>query len=341
MKRAFIGLVLLQLVFAACNKEPVYQPDPADAPSTTPLVSVLYDPGALGDMTYNDLLYEGVERAAFEAGIRTDQYSPRNKEEGLTYLARLFDQMSNPADTTRHLLIVAGLSYDAFVRANNRRLEANPRAELLYFETKKPLEGKGASIHVSMYGVMYMTGVTSSGQVLIVAANPYDVAESVAGFQAGFGGTLFMEYLSDQPGSGYAIRDEDALHMMYSIDWDPYRSRSIVPLCGGAGAVFRRLAEDDDRFYYVGVDQVIRSMACYYTAVKHTDRAVEHCIRQWLSDEGLPKQQTLGLADGYTELVFCPVLDYLLEQFDILYPEEQREALRQEAIEKEEAYEGR
>lgn len=341
MKRFFILLLVMQMALASCSKEPVYKPDPADAPSQSPLVSVLYDAGALGDMTYNDLLYEGVERAAFNAGVRTNQYSPRNKEEGLKYLAGLFNQMSNPADTTRHLLIIAGSSYDEFVRANNRRLEANPRAELLYFETGKPLEGKGSSIHICSYGVMYMAGVFSSGQVLIVAANPYDVAEPIAGFQAGFGGTLFTEYLSDHSGSGFAISDEDALHIMYKYDWEPYRSRSIVPLCGGAGAVFRRMAEGDDRFYYVGVDKIIRSAACYYTAVKHTDRAAEYCIQQWLSEEGLPKHQTLGLAEGYTELVFCPVLDYLLEEFAKLYPEEQRDALRQEAIEKEEQYEGR
>ena len=43
----------------ACTKEGdvIYQTDPADAPSTTPLVTVIYDPNGVGDGNYNDLLY--------------------------------------------------------------------------------------------------------------------------------------------------------------------------------------------------------------------------------------------------------------------------------------------
>lgn len=306
-------------------------------------MSVLYDPGALGDMTYNDLLYEGVERAACNAGIRTDQYSPRNKEEGLNWLSTLFDQMSNPADTTRQLLIIAGSSYEEYIRANNRRLEANPRADLLYFDTEEPLEGKGASIHIRFYGAMYMAGAVTcklfTDQVLVVAANPYDVAEPVAGFLAGFNGTVHMEYISDQRGGGFSISDEKAMHMMYAPPWVGIFDPAVVPLCGGAGAVFRRMAENDGVFIYVGIDRVIRSTRCFYAAVKHTDLAVEHCIGQWLGKEGLPKHQSFGLSDGYTELVFCPAEYSLLDVYAREFPEQDREALRREAIEKEEEYE--
>jgi basic membrane lipoprotein Med (substrate-binding protein (PBP1-ABC) superfamily) len=343
MKRTLIRLLLLQTVFAACNKEPIYRPDPNDAPSKTPLVSVIYDPGALGDMTYNDLLYEGVERAAFKAGIRTDQYSPRNKEEGLTWLSNIFDQMSDPADTTRRLLIIAGSSYEEYVRANNRRLEVNSRADILYFDTEQLLEGKGSSIHLRYYGAMYMAGVVTkklfAHEALVIAANPYDVAEPLAGYQAGFDGTLYLEYISDQPGKGFSIGDEEALHIMYRQEWDGIKRPVIVPLCGGAGSVFRRLAENDGFFKFMGVDKVILSTQCDFAAVKHTDNAVELCIQQWLSDEGLPKHQTLGLAEGYTELVFCPAETSYLDVYAQYFPVEEREALRKEAIKKEEAYE--
>ena len=33
--------------------------------------------------------------------------------------------------------------------------------------------------------------------------------------------------------------------------------------------------------------------------VKHVDSAVVRTISRWLSDEGLPKHQTMGMADGY------------------------------------------
>lgn len=52
-----IGAVLM----AACTKEgdTIYEPDPADQGSSAPLVTVVYDPNALGDRGYNDLIYRG------------------------------------------------------------------------------------------------------------------------------------------------------------------------------------------------------------------------------------------------------------------------------------------
>lgn len=356
MNRTISRILLVPMLFAACTKDPIYLPDPEDAPSAAPLVTVIYDPGALGDMTYNDLIFEGVERAAVAHGLRTRQYAPRTKEEGLDFLSGLFAQMSNPADTVRQLLVIAGSSYDQFVRSNNRRLEANPRADLLYFETREPLEGKGSSVHIRFYGAMYMAGAVTpllfSDEALVVAANPYDVSEAVAGFQAGFWSgfsekyetekNLFLEYLSDQPGGGFSIDDATALHIMYEQPWshEGY-SGTIIPICGGAGSVFRRLSENSSGFDVLGVDRVILSTACSYAAVKHSDRVAERCIAQWVSEEGLPKHQSFGLEESYTEMVFCPAEPEDRHVYEQNFPEEQVAALRKEAIEKEVQYENR
>ena len=58
MKKIILILAAM-LTFAACTKEGdvIYQTDPADAPSAKPLVTVIYDPNAVGDGNYNDLLY--------------------------------------------------------------------------------------------------------------------------------------------------------------------------------------------------------------------------------------------------------------------------------------------
>ena len=80
---------------------------PADAPSTKPLVTVIYDPNAVGDGNYNDLIYQGVEQAAKEHDLRTMQLSPSTRDEGLAYLQTLFEQMSTAQDTVRRLFIVA------------------------------------------------------------------------------------------------------------------------------------------------------------------------------------------------------------------------------------------
>ena len=58
-----IWLLLTLLSLTACLKVTTYQTDLEDAPSNAPLVTVLYDPGALGDLSYNDMIYKGVEDA--------------------------------------------------------------------------------------------------------------------------------------------------------------------------------------------------------------------------------------------------------------------------------------
>ena len=83
--------------------------------STAPLVTVIYDPNAVGDGNYNDLIYQGVEQAAKQYGLRTMQLSPSTRAEGLAYLQTLFEQMSAAQDTVRRLFIVAAASYDDFL----------------------------------------------------------------------------------------------------------------------------------------------------------------------------------------------------------------------------------
>ena len=107
MKKIILILAAM-LTFAACTKEGdvIYQTDPADAPSAKPLVTVIYDPNAVGDGNYNDLI------------------------------------LSAAQDTVRRLFIVAAASYDDYLRRNNNRFAANPYTDLLYLETSEPLDGK-------------------------------------------------------------------------------------------------------------------------------------------------------------------------------------------------------
>ena len=90
MKRHLLWLIAailpaspVLLTFVACTKDGdvIYQTDPDDAAPTTPLVTVIYDPNAVGDGNYNDLIYKGVEEAAKEHGLRTMQLSPSTRED--------------------------------------------------------------------------------------------------------------------------------------------------------------------------------------------------------------------------------------------------------------------
>ena len=344
----------LLLVIAACTKEgdTIYQPDPADSASTAPLVTVIYDPNALGDGGYNDLIYQGVEQAAKEYGLRTMQLSPVTREEGLAYLQTVFQQMEAAQDTVRRLFIVAAASYDDYLRQNNNRLEKNDYADLLYLETSTPLNGKGYTLYLPFYGAMYEAGAVApviAPEVLLVAANPEieSVKEAVEAFTEGFrtdyvaaddDRQLVIQYLSDGVSGGFAVADTTAMRLLYQHDWQTW-SQLMVPVCGGAGSTFRRLIEIMGGYDYVGVDATITSPHCPFSAVKHIDRAVALCIGQWLSAEGMPKHQVLGLADGYTELVVHPYTNSHKQAFSEQLTDALRTKIYNDAVRKEAEHE--
>ena len=85
------------VLLVACTKEgdTIYEWDPNEPKaSTKPLVTVIYGQDALGDRSYNDLIYLGVEEAAAKYGLRTMQLSPTSYEEGRGYLQSMFQTVS-------------------------------------------------------------------------------------------------------------------------------------------------------------------------------------------------------------------------------------------------------
>jgi len=318
-----VALLCVILLLVACTKDgdTIYLPDPnEEAASTVPLVTVIYGPDDLGDRRYCDMIYEGVETAAATYGLRTMLMSPQSYDEGIQYLELMFRQMAAASDTVRRLFIVPQPAYDSYIRANSHRLEANPYADLLYLETQTPLEGKGSTLYLPYYGAMLEAGALtplSKTKVVLIGANPHTetVAEAMQGFADGFATDhivpdpsldekeLQTVYLSEQVGGGFTIADTTVMRLMDG--WRADEMELLVPVCGGACNTFNRLNNalmwpfsmvgidtDDDSYYFKP-----------FSAVKHIDRAVALCIGQWLSSEGMPKHQTLGLASGYTEVV--------------------------------------
>ena len=303
-------------------------------------MTVIYDVNGLGDRSYNDKIYRGIESAAKKHGFRTLQLVPDSYEQGLAYLETMLRQMESAQDTVRRLFIAPCQGYDEFIRKNNHRLERNPYADLLYLETSTPLEGKGSTFYIDYYGAMYMGGhlcqdYYSSKVILLVLANPYTqwVVEAGKGFVDGFNSmtskynkTLKTHYLSNEPGGGFHLADTTALRIYQEAKVNETDNVCVVPICGGAMNAFFRILPKFS--YYVGVDDYVFSplISNYINVIKNIDTVMEYYIDQW-ADGTLPKHRTFGLRDGAT--------DIYLSQFHYMSREDHQE-LRQEAIRKEE-----
>lgn len=264
-------LLLFSLALAACTKDgsTIYQINPdEEKPSTAPLVTVIYGPNSLGDRSYCDKIYRGVEASASKRGLRTLHLMPESMEQGQTYLEMMFQQMESAQDSIRRLFVVASPVYDEFIRKNNSRLEKNPYADLLYLETSTPLDGKGSTLYLDYYGAMYMAGSICKSSfvmdiLLLVLANPYtqSVVEAGEGFVEGFNSTthdkektLKIQYLSEEPGGGFQLADTTALRI-YEEAGEGRGDVCVVPVCGGAMNAFFRIMPDYS--YYMCIDDYI------------------------------------------------------------------------------------
>ena len=328
MKKYHSWILAVSLLLTGCSKdgETISQPTPGEEqPATTPLVTVIYDPNGLGDRSYNDLIYKGVEAAAKKYGLRTLQLSPESMEQGLAYLETMFRQIENMNDTVRRLFVTPSIVYDAYIRANNKRLEKNPHADLLYMETTTPLEGKGSTFYIDYYGAMYMSGCmvhyAASSLVSLLLANPHTqtVREAGYGFQAGFNDTpplnaatpptLDIRYLSDDAGGGFKIADSTATRIfneeMHYFSDTQTNNVTLVPICGGAMHAFFRAAKSIISSYkYVGIDGDMTADKdyCIFSTLKRIDKVMVDYIGMWLNGT-MPKHQTMGLADGATDVI--------------------------------------
>lgn len=325
----FCGMLTILAMLGSCTKDSIILPNPdEEQPSGAPLVIVIYGPNSLGDRSYCDMIYTGVEKAAQQHGLRTLQFSPESEEEGLAYLETIISEMEQASDTVRRLLITPGIGYDAYLRANSHRLESNPRADLLYMETSTPLESKGSTLYINYYGAMYMGGCmvhyttynyTDKEVVSLVLANPHteSVREAGEGFLAGFNDTqgleplaLHIRYLSQEPAGGFTLSDTAAIRIIREESTSPgdfSESITVVPVCGGAMHSLIRAIRGTLLFamnQYIGIDGDMNAdnLFCPFSIVKHVDKVMEDYVGMWLEGT-MPKHQTLGLADGATGVI--------------------------------------
>ena len=153
--------------------------------------TVIYGDNSLGDRSYCDMIYEGVELTAQELGLRTMQLSPQSTEERIRYLELMTHQMEAAQDSVRRLFIVTSPVYDDYLRTNSNRLSRNPNADLLYLETRTPLPGKGSTLYLPYYGAMFEAGAMMpalGASVMLIGANRREqaVVEAIQGFTDGW-----------------------------------------------------------------------------------------------------------------------------------------------------------
>lgn len=323
-----LWLSVLLFLLAGCSKEEEHADDAAASYGSKQII-VLFSPGGVGDMGYNDQILRGIQRVKEERQFPFLFASPNNLQEA----ERIFsDWLHMEGVKGNCLFILAGNEYEPMARQYLQDGSFPDKQVLLFETTDQTLPINTFSI--SMYGACYLAGATAhtlADKAAIIVGNSNDatILQAAEGFADGFheygGEECHTTFLADN-WTGYTIPDS-AYKVTAALAQD---FSYIFPIAGGSNlGVYRYTREYPDNIFTAGmdVDQSGYSTQVTCSVVKHIDRLIEDYLNLWLDNQPLPSHKAYGLESGYIEAVIAPLYQETLQPVV--------DALQEEAINKE------
>ncbi len=294
---------------------------------------MLFSPGGLGDMGYNDCILQGIQQFK-KSNVNIDVYisSPASLDEAEQIFS---DWLKRPQSDIPVLFILATSDYEPIVEKHLAQHKLTDNKRLLLFESLKRYdEEKVSTFQISMFGASYLAGAMADwcneGKSLVLLANPSDGPISVArdGFIAGNGGRCDVEYLADD-WTGFVSANTAYKNMSrWAQDYG-----FIFPVVGGSNlGIFRYSREYADSPLLAGMDIDQSSLSDKITGsvIKHIDQLIYEYLSEWAQTGELPASQLYGLESGYIDWKLAP-------EFRAAY-QSLVDNIRQLAITEEEAY---
>ena len=299
-------LFIVSLLILGCSDE---KETSWDNPYTSKQAIVLFSPGGIGDMGYNDQILRGIQRVKEEKDFMLLFSSPSSLEEARRIFEDWLDMDTEGIDC---LFILGGNEYENMAR---ELLEERkyPDKKVLLFETLNS-EIPAYTFSISMYGACYLAGGVvlpfTSDKVAVLCGNSNDatVKSAADGFVKGYtdqGGESADIFCLADDWTGYAMPDS-AYRMVARLAGE---YSYFFPLAGGSNlGMFRYAREYPDDLYMAGmdVDQSGYSSRITCSVVKNIDRLVGHYLNLWLEGESIPRNKVYGLESGYIDIVVSP-----------------------------------
>ncbi len=278
--------------------------------SETKEVVVVFEHDALGDDSYNDMIYKGLLKYIKEkpSNVKVNYYNPSSREAAEKIVkAWKNDTLSN----NQQLLVLAGSSYKDLVvgEFEDSPLETKKKNILLFESDEVDIDGV-SSFKFCMYGVSYIVGAMI-GQygftpVVIKGCSTDTVTDCyVDGFRNGYfdynnsDSFIYGEMSLSDSFDGYYM--EDSVYVLM-YEWTKI-CNFVFPVVGGSVAgVYRYLREYPVACVTVGID-VDQSDYCEMligNIIKSVDVVLVSYLKEWAAEGTLTKSATFDMRSGYT-----------------------------------------
>jgi len=301
-KAGWIWFIFMVMV-TACHKEEI---TPAEGMDFHPLfkVNVLLPSEGLGDRSFVDEVYEGVELAAQEIRFEVNYIIPESIESGSFWLSAYINSSDNPS-----MIIVAGNQYADAVNT----LEGNFNGHKILL-----LEGIGteynglASVFYHTWAPSYIAGYLSAQltehcrAASICGFNASFLYQYIDGFEAGVadaGGSTGGRYYLSNDFSGFEMPDTAyALTAQLTDDFDLFYGLAT----GSNFGIINALRDCAMQKYAIGINSDQSWMGYHVvtgSVVNQFGGVILDYIRQFQTDQFQSGSYYLSLEGGYTEFV--------------------------------------
>jgi len=306
-KTRYIQLLLTLLLFS-CQKEEIGVYDDLNFhPLFT--VNVIFPPEGLGDRSFVDEVYEGVEVAVQEISFEVDYIIPETIESGGLWLANCIQSADDPS-----LIIVGGNQYTDAVNA----LKGNFNGHKILL-----LEGIGeeynglASVFYHTWASSYIAGYLSAQlkehcrAASICGFNAPFLTQYVDGFEAGVtdaGGTAGSRFYIADDFSGFEMPDSAyTLTAQLTDDFELFYGLAT----GSNFGIINALRDCAVQKYAIGINSDQSWMGYHVvtgSVVNQFGGVILDYIRQFQNLQFQSGSYYLSLEGGYTEFVVNPLL---------------------------------
>lgn len=309
MFKYFFSLILIGMLFMACDKDEVADLIIADGTRTITIIAPVH---GLGDMGYNDNALSGIISFAesHSDSIQVNLISPLTDDMAQAAVKQWMEKISEASRKGQsRLLVLCSGSYSALVDQYQNLSLPQGQSVLLFESSRRNWPDNVAAFDIDNKEIHRVAGQTltyhyDTCRIAAVVAYQTDSSANAAiehlRYGLGPNGQVDVYSLSDTE-MGYYMADS-----AYCLAWRLQETKKYdftYPLCGGSALGLYRFGSNRTPPIGMDVDCSMYCLSLRFSVIRKVDQALKYYLNGWWEDGALPESRHFGLESGYVEIM--------------------------------------